>query len=85
MWSGLWGGFGWSTMCSKVLWVFKGAIREGSLQGSANSIAFGKAPRREADSQPISQLGRQAVSQAVSRANRQAKTHSLTFFFSCGL
>ena len=28
-----------------------------------NSIAFGSAPRREADSQPISQLGRQAVSQ----------------------
>ena len=28
-----------------------------------NSIAFGSAPRREADSQPISQLDRPAVSQ----------------------
>ena len=37
-----------------------------------NSIAFGSAPRREADSQPISQLVRQAVSQTVSRASRQA-------------
>ena len=48
-----------------------------------NSFAFGKAPRREADSQPISQSGRQAVSQAVSQASRQAdrqaETHSLAF------
>ena len=29
-----------------------------------NSIAFGSAPRREADSQPISQLARPAVSQS---------------------
>ena len=49
-----------------------------------NSIAFGKAPRREADSQPISQSVRQAVSQAVSQARRQAdreaEPHSLAFF-----
>ena len=49
-----------------------------------NSIAFGKAPRREADSQPISQSVRQAVSQAVGRASRQAdrqaETYSLAFF-----
>ena len=36
-----------------------------------NSIAFGSAPRREADSQPISPLARPAVS--------QTKTHSLGF------
>ena len=36
-----------------------------------NSIAFGSAPRREADSQPISQLARPAVS--------QTETHSLGF------
>ena len=44
-----------------------------------NSIAFGKA-----DSQPISQAARQAVSRAVSWASRQAdwqaETHSLAFF-----
>ena len=47
-------------------------------------IAFGSAPRREADSEPISQLVRQAVSHAVSRASRQAgrqtETHSVDFF-----
>ena len=37
----------------------------------SNSIAFGSAPRREADSQPISQLAMPAVS--------QTKTHSLGF------
>ena len=37
-----------------------------------NSIAFGSAPRREADSQPVSQLVRQAVSHAVSPTSRQA-------------
>ena len=36
-----------------------------------NSIAFGNAPRREADSQPISPLARPAVS--------QTETHSLGF------
>ena len=36
-----------------------------------NSIAFGSAPRREADSQPINQLARPAVS--------QTETHSLGF------
>ena len=36
-----------------------------------NSIAFGSARRREADSQPISQLGRPAVS--------QTETHSWGF------
>ena len=49
-----------------------------------NSVAFGSAPRREADSQPISQSVRQAISQAVSRASRQAdrqtETHRLGFF-----
>ena len=49
-----------------------------------NSIAFGKVPRREANSQPTSEAGRQAVSQAVSRASRQAdrraETYSLAFF-----
>ena len=63
-----------------------------SLRG--DSIAFGSAPRREAGSQPISQLVRpagqanQSVSQASSqsdsqsgkRAGRQTKTHSLGFF-----
>ena len=37
----------------------------------ANSIAFGSAPRREVDSQPISQLDRPAV--------RQTETHTLGF------
>ena len=46
-----------------------------------NSIAFGKAPRREADNQPINQSVRQLVGQAGRQANRQAKTHSLAFFF----
>ena len=41
-----------------------------------NSIAFRSAPRREADSQPISQLVRQAVSQTVSRASRQAERNT---------
>ena len=36
-----------------------------------NSIAFGSAPRREVDSQPISQLDRPAV--------RQTETHTLGF------
>ena len=43
-----------------------------------NSIAFGSAPRREADGQPISQLARQAVSQAVSQASRQADRQTET-------
>ena len=38
---------------------------------SANSITFSSAPRREADSQPISQLDRPAVS--------QTETHTLGF------
>ena len=38
---------------------------------STNSIAFGSAPRREVDSQPISPLARPAVS--------QTETHSLGF------
>ena len=45
-----------------------------------NSIAFGSAPRREADSQPISQLVRQAVSQTVSRASRQADRNTVWGF-----
>ena len=39
--------------------------------GVRNSIAFGSAPRREVDSQPISQLDRPAV--------RQTETHTLGF------
>ena len=42
-----------------------------NLQKSRNSIAFGSAPRREVDSQPISPLARPAVSQTA--------THSLGF------
>ena len=47
-----------------------------------NSISFGKAPRREADSQPISQSGRQAVSQAVTSAGRQTgwQKHTVWLF-----
>ena len=41
------------------------------LSPVGNSIAFGSAPRREADSQPISPLARPAVS--------QTETHSLGF------
>ena len=51
-----------------------GAVKVGWVRvgvGGQNSIAFGSAPRREADSQPISQLARPAVS--------QTKTHSLGF------
>ena len=42
---------------------------------TANSIAFGSAPRREADSQPISQLDRPAVS--------QTETHTLGLKWYC--
>ena len=42
-----------------------------SVKCVVNSIAFGSAPRREADSQPISPLARPAVS--------QTETHSLGF------
>ena len=45
-------------------------LKEKRKQG-ANSIAFGSAPRREVDSQPISPLARPAVS--------QTETHSLDF------
>ena len=45
-----------------------------------NSIDFGKAPQREADSQPISQSVRQAVSQAVSRASRQADRQKMSMY-----
>ena len=41
------------------------------VRPSTNSIASGSAPRREANSQPISLLVRQAVSQAVGQAGRQ--------------
>ena len=44
----------------------------GTLAGPRNSTAFSKAPRREADSQPISHSGKQAVRQAIGRASRQA-------------
>ena len=46
-----------------------------------NFIAFGSAPRREADSQPISQLLRQAVSQTVRQASRQAARYTQFGFF----
>ena len=45
-----------------------------------DSIAFGSAPQREADSQPISQLVRQAGSQTVSWASRQAGRQAETPF-----
>ena len=68
-------------LCSQATYLPKCAP---GVISSENSIAFGSAPRREADSQPISQLVRQAVSQAVNRASRQAdrqtETHSLGFF-----
>ena len=44
------------------------------------SIAFIKAPRREADNQPICQSVRQAFGQTVGRASKQVETHSLAFF-----
>ena len=50
--------------------------------GCRNSIAFGSAPRREADSQPIIQLVSQAVSQTVIRASRQADRNTQFRFFS---
>ena len=50
-----------------------------------NSIAFGSAPRREADSQPISQSVRQAVSQTVSQASRQADRNTQFGFISGSL
>ena len=50
-------------------------------QTNKKSIAFGSAPQREVDSQPISQLVRQAVSQAVSRASRQADRNTQFGFF----
>ena len=48
-----------------------GKISAGENFGTPNSIAFGSAPRREADSQPISQLARPAA--------RQKETHRLGF------
>ena len=52
--------------------------------GFRNLIAFGKAPRREADSQPISQSDRQVVSKVVGRASRQTRRqkHTVWLFFS---
>ena len=46
-----------------------------------NSIAFGKAPRREAGNQPMRQSVSQAVGQAIRQAERRAETHNLAFFF----
>ena len=55
----------------------------GWSQTKKNSIAFGSAPLREADSQPISQVVRPAVSQTVIRASRQADRNTqFGFFFS---
>ena len=50
------------------------ALLEGEGCNRGNSLAFGSAPRREADSQLISQLARPAVS--------QTETHRLGFFVS---
>ena len=50
---------------------------------SASAPCKGSAPRREADSQPISQLIRQAVSRTVSRVSRHAHRNTqFGFFFS---
>ena len=40
---------------------------------SSNSTAFGKAPRREADSQPISQSGSRSGKQASRQAGRNTQ------------
>ena len=54
------------------VWGLSKALAKGVQErGGGNSIAFGSAPRREADSQPISQLARPAAS--------QTETHSLGF------
>ena len=58
----------------------QGSTKRGG-RGGGDSIAFGSAPRREADSQPISQLVRQAVSQTVSQASRQADRNTQFGFF----
>ena len=43
-----------------------------NLKRKKNSIAFGRAPQREAESQPISQSpGKQSVTQSVGQAGRQ--------------
>ena len=55
------------------------ALIEQPLRG--DSIAFGSAPRRKADSQPISQSVRQAVSQTVGQASRQADRNTQFGFF----
>ena len=52
-----------------------------SVSTESNFIAFGSAPRKEADSQPISQLVRHAVSETVSRASRQADRNTQFGFF----
>ena len=54
------------------LWLSSALIHscvKGTMSTLKNSIAFGSAPRREVDSQPISPLARPAVS--------QTETHSL--------
>ena len=55
-------------------------------QIGGNSIAFGKAPHREADSHPISQSSRHAVRQAGRQTSRQrGPKNKVWLFFSCGL
>ena len=49
----------------------------GGGSGTQNSTAFGKAPRREADSQPISQSVRQAVGQAGRQTGRTGRLFSV--------
>ena len=52
-----------------------------------NSIAFSKAPGTEADSQPISQAGKQLVRKSVGQAGRKTgrQKHTVWLFFSCRL
>ena len=69
--------------CATFTTFWTGSPKSPNLRDTQNSIAFGSAPRREADSQPISQFVRQAVSQTLSRASRQADRNTqLGFFFS---
>ena len=65
----------------RAMWIQMGKDSQTCVH-VANLFAFGGAPRREADSQPISQLVRQVVSQTVSRASRQADRNTQFGLFS---
>ena len=73
-----------ATVGQEISLNFKAGLFHKDENCVGNSIAFGKAPGREADGQPISGSVRQAFSQAggwASRqASKQAETHSLAFF-----